>query len=171
MHVHKHRLTLLHQTETERSLGLRPSTYGARCACNYVWAHQADLTNCCSMRIKPDKHAHTQPTVLRQNPARIFHFGESPSSVCPSLHHLQSPLPPPPLHSLHCTRRMCAQGPPTVAYWAECWLDGDWGGGGVGALSPTACEREAVSCRDSASTADSVVAIGPPIGSPASALL
>lgn len=33
-------------------------------------------------------------------------------------------------------------------------------GGGAGALSPTACEKEAVSCRDSALTTDSVVAIG-----------
>lgn len=36
---------------------------------------------------------------------------------------------PPPLHSLRCSRRMCAQGPPTVSYWAEGWQDGDYGWG------------------------------------------
>lgn len=102
-------------------------------------------------------NTHAQPTEPKQHPARIFHFGESPPSVCPSLHHLQSP-PPPPLHSLY--------SPHVRSGSAHRLLLGrvltGWGlWGGAGELSPTACEREGVSCRDSAITADSVVAIGP----------
>lgn len=71
-------------------------------------------------------NAHAQPTEPKQHPARIFH---SVNPHHPSVHHcsisrvLLLLLP-----FTRSTRRMCAQGPPTASYWAECWLDGDYGG-------------------------------------------
>lgn len=100
-------------------------------------------------------NTHAQPTKPRQHPARIIHFGESPSSVCPSVHHLQSPPPPLSFSSLYSphVRAGSAHRLLLGRVLTGCGL---WGGG-AGALSPTACEREAVSYRDSARISAAVV--------------
>lgn len=93
------------------------STYGARCAHSCVWARQVDLTNCCSTAWRTHTHC-------RQIQASIQH------AWMPAIRLSITASSPPPLHSLRCSRRMCAQGPPTVSYWAQGWQDGDYGGGG-----------------------------------------
>lgn len=104
-----------------------------------------------SQTVAPQPDEHTR-TADRSKPAFSTH--ECPPSVCPSLHHLLLPF------TLFAVLAACAlrvRPPSLIGQRAD--RMGTMGGG-AGALSPTACEKEAVSCRDSALTTDSVVAIG-----------